>query len=61
MIVRKIITKHQGDISVTSKSGQTIFTVSLPIMEKHMEEQESISVPEQEVVTINNQQSTISQ
>ena len=60
-IVRKIITKHQGDISVTSKSGQTIFTVSLPIMEKHMEEQESISVPEQEVVTINNQQSTISQ
>ena len=30
-IVRKIIDKHQGNIEVESKPGQTTFTVSLPI------------------------------
>lgn len=50
-IVRKIIAKHQGDISVTSKSGQTVFTVLLPMVEMP----DKILVPEQEVNQINNQ------
>jgi signal transduction histidine kinase len=33
-IVRKIINKHEGDISVESNPGQTTFTISLPIATK---------------------------
>ncbi len=30
-VVQRIINQHQGDITVTSKKGETIFTVCLPI------------------------------
>jgi nitrogen-specific signal transduction histidine kinase len=30
-IVKKIVTKHKGDVQVKSKPGETTFTVCLPV------------------------------
>ncbi|MBX3101526.1 MAG: HAMP domain-containing protein [Bacteroidetes bacterium] len=46
-IVRKIVEKHRGKLSVTSQPGQTAFRVELPLVQPDAEVEEGTPSPEQ--------------